>query len=125
MPRRPVSSIRYNRIVPFPTSLRTICILAFVLSACLPADLTDRADLPTARVIPAETLLAGSLEPIETGQMSEQALPAIQEYKVPAGAHPHDVAPAVDGGVWYTAQHQGALGYLDPATGETHQIPLG
>jgi virginiamycin B lyase len=27
--------------------------------------------------------------------------------------------------VWYTAQHQGALGWLDPATGETRHIPLG
>jgi virginiamycin B lyase len=31
----------------------------------------------------------------------------------------------VDGGVWYTAQHVGALGYLDPASGETRHIPLG
>jgi virginiamycin B lyase len=46
-------------------------------------------------------------------------------FSVPAGAHPHDVAPAPDGGVWYTAQHQGALGHLDPATGEVVQIPLG
>ncbi|MDA1003854.1 MAG: lyase, partial [Chloroflexi bacterium] len=30
-----------------------------------------------------------------------------------------------DGAVWYTAQRQGALGRLDPATGETRQIPLG
>jgi virginiamycin B lyase len=49
----------------------------------------------------------------------------IQEYPVPAGARPHDVAPAPDGTVWYTAQRQGALGRLDPVTGETHQIPLG
>jgi virginiamycin B lyase len=27
--------------------------------------------------------------------------------------------------VWYTAQHQGALGYLDPKTGKTRHIPLG
>jgi len=53
------------------------------------------------------------------------ALPRLQEYDVPAGTHPHDVAPAVDGGVWYTAQSVGALGYLDPATGETRHIPLG
>lgn len=46
-------------------------------------------------------------------------------YAVPAGAHPHDVAPAPDGTVWYTAQHQGALGRLDPASGRTEQIPLG
>ena len=51
---------------------------------------------------------------------------SIQEYPVPAGTHPHDVAPAPDGGiVWYTAQHVGALGRLDPATGETRHIPLG
>ena len=49
----------------------------------------------------------------------------VTEYPVPQGAHPHDVAPAADGGVWYTAQHQGALGYLDPKTGKTQHIPLG
>jgi virginiamycin B lyase len=51
--------------------------------------------------------------------------PAMQEYPVPAGSHPHDVAPAPDGTVWYTAQARGAVGRLDPATGESHLIPLG
>jgi virginiamycin B lyase len=46
-------------------------------------------------------------------------------YPVPHGARPHDVAPAPDGGVWYTAQTQGALGLLDPKTKKTIQIPLG
>jgi len=46
-------------------------------------------------------------------------------YAVPDGAHPHDVAPAPDGKVWYTAQHQGALGILDPKTGKTEHIALG
>jgi virginiamycin B lyase len=48
-------------------------------------------------------------------------------YDVPAGARPHDVAPDPKAGgvVWYTAQGQGALGRLDPATGEVVQIPLG
>ncbi len=49
----------------------------------------------------------------------------VSYYAVPTGAHPHDVAPAPDGTVWYTAQHQGALGVLDPKTGKTHHIPLG
>ena len=49
----------------------------------------------------------------------------VTSFPVPAGAHPHDVAPAPDGSVWYTAQHQEALGRLDPATGETRHIPLG
>ncbi len=49
----------------------------------------------------------------------------VQYFPVPHGAGPHDVAPAPDGSVWYTAQRQGALGRLDPATGKTEQIPLG
>ena len=53
------------------------------------------------------------------------AAPVMQEYAVPDGAHPHDVAPAADGGVWYTAQHQGALGHLDSKTGKARHIPLG
>jgi len=49
----------------------------------------------------------------------------VQEFAVPAGAHPHDVAPAADGGVWYTGQHDGTLGLLDPTSGEVMTIPLG
>jgi virginiamycin B lyase len=56
----------------------------------------------------------------------EQARAAqVSYYAVPRGAHPHDVAPAPDGTVWYTAQSQGALGSLDPKTGKTTQIGLG
>ena len=49
----------------------------------------------------------------------------IREFDVPPGSHPHDVAPAADGGVWYTGQHVGMLGHLDPATGTIREIPLG
>lgn len=49
----------------------------------------------------------------------------VRYYDVPEGARPHDVAAAPDGSVWYTAQRQGALGWLDPETGEVEQIPLG
>ncbi len=49
----------------------------------------------------------------------------VSYYEVTRGAHPHDVAPAPDGKVWYTAQSQGALGILDPKTGKVSQIPLG
>ncbi|MFN8636973.1 MAG: lyase [Chloroflexota bacterium] len=57
--------------------------------------------------------------------VNAQARFEIKEFPVPRGSGPHDVAPAVDGGVWYTAQLAGALGWLNPATGETHHIPLG
>ena len=46
-------------------------------------------------------------------------------FAVPAGSRPHDVAPAADGGVWYTAQGSGDLGWLDPASGETRHVDLG
>lgn len=49
----------------------------------------------------------------------------VRYFPVPQGTHPHDVAPAPDGTIWYTAQHKGALGRLDPATGRTEHIPLG
>ena len=50
---------------------------------------------------------------------------SVREYPVPAGSRPHDVAPARDGGVWYTAQGSGELGWLDPKTGKTRHIALG
>src|SRR3972149_3192223 len=54
----------------------------------------------------------------ETGAM-------IQEYPVPKGSHPHDVAPAQDGTVWYAGQGSGELGRLDPKTGQVRRIKLG
>src|SRR5919198_1193497 len=55
---------------------------------------------------------------------AQPATPTIQEYPVPSGSHPHDVAPAADGTVWYTAQFAGELGQLDPATGKIRRIKL-
>src|SRR5512140_3283339 len=46
-------------------------------------------------------------------------------YDATRRAHPHDVAAARDGAVWYTAQSQGALGILDPKTGKVTQVSLG
>ena len=76
-----------------------------------------------AAVIVAATLVAvpGAGVPLAQGA----AASLFTEYPVPAGSHPHDVAPAADGSVWYTAQTAGALGRLDPATGKILQIKLG
>lgn len=74
------------------------------------------------------TILRGSpavLLAILTFAVVARAEVTVQSFPVPAGAHPHDVAPAPDGAVWYTAQHQEALGRLDPASGETRHIHLG
>ncbi len=37
----------------------------------------------------------------------------------------HDVAPAPDGGVWFSAQRSGHLGWFDPKTGKTELVALG
>ncbi len=65
-------------------------------------------------------LLAHGLVP-RAGQEQEP----VKEYKLPFLDRPHDVAPASDGGVWYTAQVKGALGHLDPATGKVTYTGLG
>ncbi|MFP3902492.1 MAG: SMP-30/gluconolactonase/LRE family protein [Acidimicrobiia bacterium] len=49
----------------------------------------------------------------------------VEEYDVPAGSRPHDVAVADDGTVWYTAQGSGRLGRLDPESGRVEEIDLG
>jgi len=60
-----------------------------------------------------------------SAEAAQEKPATIQEYAVPPGSHPHDVAPASDGGVWYTAQALGELGRLDPLTGEVRRIKLG
>ena len=37
----------------------------------------------------------------------------------------HDVAPAPDGGVWFSAQRSGHLGWFEPKTGRTELVALG
>ena len=77
-----------------------------------------------------------ALVPLFTGVAAAQSTPAAETppesclalftFPVPAGEHPHDVAPAADGQhIWYTAQRAGALGLLDPVSGEVETIPLG
>ena len=93
----------------------------------------------TRRALVAGALVAGVLAACSSGggdrsskstattgtTDTKAAEPRLQEYDVPAGSHPHDVAVAADGKVWYTAQSTGKLGRLDPATGRTNEIDLG
>jgi virginiamycin B lyase len=52
-------------------------------------------------------------------------LAQVSEYRLPEGTGPHDVAPAADGGVWFTAQATGELGWLNPRTGSLRHVALG
>lgn len=100
-----------------------VALVALMIGALLAGCAGASAPTPTPTLADtaAPTVAPATPEPTATprGEVT------LQEYPVPAGSGPHDVAPAADGGVWYTAQRAGALGRLDPETGETVHIPLG
>ena len=107
-----------------------IFIVTAMLVGCtsMPVSLTEQINRPVitepTTVGPLTTNEPSSASPIPKNTASHDQY-TIQEYPVPAGSHPHDVAPAPDGTVWYTAQYSAALGKLDPATGKTLHIRLG
>jgi virginiamycin B lyase len=105
-------------------------ILIVLLMGCTgtPASPTQSTNPPSSAeptTVDESTTSAPTSESISTENTIAPDQYKIQEYPVPTGTHPHDVAPAPDGSVWYTAQISGALGRLDPVTGETRHIPLG
>ena len=65
--------------------------------------------------------LATFLRPSSAGAATLQSWPLA----TPQRTGIHDAAPAPDGGVWFTAQRSGHLGWFDPATGRTELIALG
>jgi len=82
------------------------------------ASITRRRALGTAG---AFTLLATAGAPaLAAPKFQMQSWPL----RTPARTGIHDVAPAPDGGVWFTAQASGHLGWFDPKTGRTELIPL-
>jgi virginiamycin B lyase len=74
-------------------------------------------------VVALAALVVATALPLAAG--ARQSRFEVREYRVPAGSHRHDVAPARDGGVWYTAQGSGELGWLNPKTGATRHVRLG
>jgi virginiamycin B lyase len=112
-------------------SSRSLIVALVIASACSPT--TPAASSPSA--LPSSTPTAAASAPVTTSPAATAAAtPAatpdisavkLVEFPVGRGQHPHDVAPAVDGGVWYTAQATGELGYLDPKTGATRMVRLG
>ena len=101
-----------------------LAALAILNSACTDGDRGARPE-PTAAERTDSVVPPATAAPAATA--ASPARMKVQEYDVPAGSHPHDVAPAPgkDGIVWYTAQASGELGVLDPKTGGTRHIRLG
>lgn len=85
---------------------------------------TSSAPATTSTTSPAAATTSTVTTTTQAAYLSPDEL-SIEAFPVPGGSRPHDVAPAVDGGVWYTAQGSGELGWLDPSTGDTVHIPLG
>jgi virginiamycin B lyase len=75
--------------------------------------------------ISRRTLLAASA--VALPYLTAHAQPKTQSWplKTPRRTGIHDVAPAPDGGVWFTAQASGHLGWFDPKSGRTELIALG
>ena len=81
-----------------------------------------------------DLLQAGALLPLVAGLPAMAApagaatdAPKLQSWKLATrrAVGIHDVSPASDHGVWFTAQASGHLGWFDPATGRTDLIALG
>jgi virginiamycin B lyase len=101
--------------------MRIVAALVAVLAIVL------RTDEPSPA--PSREAAASSAS-ATAGSVAARATPDVAavkliEFPVGRGQGPHDVAPATDGGVWYTAQRTGELGHLDPQTGATRMVKLG
>jgi len=93
-------------------------VSAFLIAGCRPIDeVVARTSPPSNSATPIATVAPSVTRPAVDFVM--------QEYPVTRGQGPHDVAPARDGGVWYTAQLSGELGWLDPRFGVLKTIKLG
>jgi streptogramin lyase len=103
-----------NGILRSGRALAGLTAVVMVLGGC--GDAADRsAPDPPSSTRPAP----------EPAPAVADAAVRLTEYPVPGSSHPHDVAPAADGTVWYTAQATGRLGRLDPKTGRTEETRWG
>jgi virginiamycin B lyase len=116
--RIPVADGRLARVTQATARSLLFTALILVATACSTSDVPS-----SSRTTASPTPRAEPSAPVPSTPEIEE--PSFPEFEVPAGTHPHDVAPALDGRVWYTAQRSGDLGLLDPRTGRTRHIPLG
>jgi virginiamycin B lyase len=97
--------------------------LAVIVGSALLVGCAARSE-PSPAESPAISQPSASSAQASSSKSAEPTF-SVATYPVPAGSHPHDVAPAADGGIWYTAQASGELGWLDPASGEVREVSLG
>ncbi|MEP6695201.1 MAG: hypothetical protein ABJB39_11220, partial [Chloroflexota bacterium] len=96
-------------------SARPLVLVIVLAAACTPAsgpDLSSASRFPAAAAPFAIPSASAALTKAPSATPDLAAVKLV-EFPVGRGQGPHDVAPAPDGGVWYTAQRTGELGYLD------------
>jgi len=123
---------RLRRLLAAPPRRRTNTVLvshAFAIDDAIGVSL---AEGEVAVVTPSggsrDVEVVATVEADEWARLARRSRPPpveLREYRVFQGARPHDVAPAHDGTVWFTAQAAGELGRLDPRTGRIRRVPLG
>jgi virginiamycin B lyase len=103
-----------SRSKPWRVLVATVAV-ALVAAACSGSGEASRSPSapPGSSAAPAGTA-AG---PVPAARLTT--------FTVPDGAGPHDVAPAGDGGIWFTAQAAGYLGHLQPGSGTVTRVELG
>jgi virginiamycin B lyase len=117
----------------FPGRSSAIVVLCALLAGCGGPGATPG---PTIGVVPTpgpssgpdatpSPLRSAAPRSIAPSPAAANRVYELTEFPVPPRSHPHDVAPATDGGIWYTGQRRGTLGHLDPATGDVREIALG
>ena len=98
--------------------------LARPCGICVPRNDRNEQRRWELSVIRLVMMLAAAVA-MSTAGGTAQAKMAMQTFPVLAGAGAHDVYPAPDGAVWFTAQSAGKLGRLDPKTGKSELMALG
>lgn len=108
--------------------MRRTGVLALLVAIACTGDSGDATSSTSTATSPSTTAGSTTTTATTVGTTTTTGVPLvteIEEYPVPAGSGPHDVAPAPDGTVWYTGQNIGVLGRLDPVSGDIDEIPLG
>jgi virginiamycin B lyase len=109
--------------------MRKLIFPLFLLAACTSDPTLPATMVPDSATTTSTTATVTSTDQLDdttsTATAAASVVVGLDELQVPSGSRPHDVAPAADGAVWYTAQGTGVLGRLDPAGGTVDEIPLG
>lgn len=94
-------------------------LMALLVAACQPSAIATPTPAgvaqPTLATSPAASGAGTSAPATHVSPPAATSAPGslaftVQTFPVASGAHPHDVAIASDGGIWYTGQQDGTLG---------------